>query len=120
MLREHQMAVEEKDRRVAVQEKEFNLGGQFNEDGTTRLEITLLTSEGNTKLELRLLGYGEGIGWYIQKRIQLDPLQIRALKTILGRGTGRVKSSIPQLNMTCKIRKYTQRNPQGLGLSLCP
>ncbi|NJD69237.1 MAG: hypothetical protein C3F12_03825 [Candidatus Methylomirabilota bacterium] len=120
MLQEHQMAVEEKDRRVAVQEKEFNLGGQFNEDGTTRLEIALLASKGKTKLELRLLGYGEGIGWYIQKRIRLDPLQIRALKTILGRGAGRVKSSIPTLKMTCKISQYTQRNPQGLSLSLCP
>ncbi|MCZ7627341.1 MAG: hypothetical protein M5R38_17685 [Candidatus Methylomirabilis sp.] len=49
MLQEHQMAVEEKDRRVAVQEKEFNLGGQFNEDGTTRLEIALLASKGKNE-----------------------------------------------------------------------
>jgi hypothetical protein len=106
--------------RMALQEGEFILGGQFNEDGTTRLEVALLDFEGKTKLELRLLAWGEGIGWYIQRRIQLDTLQIGALKTILGRGAGRVKSFNPQLKMTCKIVKDTRRNPQGLSLSLCP
>jgi hypothetical protein len=120
MLHEHHAAVEVKGRKVAVQEKEFILGGQFNEDGTTRLEVALLASEGTTKLELRLLGYGEGIGWYVQRRIQLDPLQIGALKVILGRGAGRMKSSASQLKMTCKIVNDRHRNPQGVSLSLCP
>ncbi|MBZ0169313.1 hypothetical protein MELA_00069 [Candidatus Methylomirabilis lanthanidiphila] len=120
MLQEHRIAKEGGPRETAFQEKEFILGGQFNEDGTTRLEVVLLASEGKTKIELRLLGCGEGIGWYIQRRIQLDTLQIGALRAILGRGAGRVKSSAPQLKMTCKIAKGTHRNPQGLGLSLCP
>lgn len=114
------MARDNGTRRIASQEKEFMLGGQFNEDGTTRLEVALLASEGKTKIELRLLGWSEGIGRYVQRRIQLDPLQTRALKAILGRGVGRAKSSAPQLKMTCKIAKGAYGNPQGLGLSLCP
>ncbi|HWQ70118.1 MAG TPA: hypothetical protein VN494_09245 [Patescibacteria group bacterium] len=120
MRQEHRKAEEGESRRMALQEREFILGGQFNEDGTTRLEVALLASEGKTKLELRLLAWGEGIGWYIQRRIQLDTLQIGALKTMLGRGASRVKSSIPKLKMTCKIVKDTHSNPQGLSLSLCP
>lgn len=120
MHKEQWIAGKGESRRMALQEGEFILGGQFNEDGTTRLEVALLASEGKTKLELRLLGWGEGIGWYIQRRIQLDALQIRALKTMLGRGASRVKSSIPKLKTTCNIVKDTHRNPQGLSLSLCP
>lgn len=120
MLQEHRIAKEGKPGEMALQEREFILGGQVNEDGTTRLEVALLASEGKTKIELRLLGWSEGIGRYVQRRIQLDPLQTRALKAILGRGVGRAKSSAPQLKMTCKIAKGAYGNPQGLGLSLCP
>lgn len=114
----HRMA-KEGERGMIVQEKEFVLGGQCNEDETTRLEVVLVASGGNTRIDLRLLGWGEGIGWYVQRRIQLDTLQIRALKTMLGRGASRVKSSIPKLKTTCTIAKDTHRNPQGLSLSLC-
>jgi len=120
MLQEHRMADEGKSKRIASQEKEFILGGQFNKDGTTRLDVALVASEGNTRLELRLLGRGEGIGWYIQKRIQLDPLQIRALRGILGRGEGRMKSFAPRLKMTCKIEECAEGNPQRSSVSVCP
>ncbi|MGB4780467.1 hypothetical protein [Candidatus Methylomirabilis sp.] len=114
------MAGERGSRRMALQEREFILGGQFNEDGTTRLEVALLDSGGKTRLELRLLGWGEGIGWYVQKRIQLDPLQIRALRGILGRGEGRMKSFTPRLKMTRKIEECAEKNPQRSSVSVCP
>jgi hypothetical protein len=105
---------------MTLQQGEFILGGQFNEDGTTRLEVALLTAGDKTRLELRLLGWSEGIGWYVQKRMQLDPLQIRTLKAILGKGAGRVKSSAPQLATTHTIAQRERGYPQGLSLSLCP
>ncbi len=119
MHKEHWMAGEGGSRRMDLQEKEFILGGQFNEDGTTRLEVALLTSGNNTKVELRLLGWGEGIGWYIQKRIQLDRLQIRALKQILGRSEGRMISSAPTLKKMCRTHQQIQKNPQERSMSLC-
>lgn len=109
-----------RNKRVAVQDREFVLGGQFNEEGTTRLEVALLTSGGKTKIELRLLGWGEGIGWYAQKRMQLDPRQISTLKAILGRGASKAKSSAQKLKMTCNIVNSAHRNHRGLSLSLCP
>lgn len=104
---------------MEVQETTFILGGQFNEDGTTRLEVALVASQGKTRLELRLLGWGEGIGWYVQKSIQLDPLQIRALKQILGRGEGRMTSSTPKLKMMHRADQQIRNNPQDLSVSLC-
>lgn len=120
MRKEHWMAGEGGSRRIALQEREFILGDQFNEDGTTRLEVALVASQGKTRVELRLLGWGEGIGWYVQKRIQLDSLQIRALRGILGRGEGRIKSFTPRLKMTCKIEERAKENPQRSSVSACP
>src|SRR5574337_1822991 len=120
MLREYRLAEAGGSERVVFQEREFTLGGQLNEDGTTRLEVALLAPGGKTTVELRLLTRSEGIGWYVQRRIQLDPPQIKALKAILGRGAGRVKSSIPKANTTCIIGPGARTNPQGLSLSLCP
>lgn len=120
MRKEHWMAGEGGSRRIALQEREFILGDQFNEDGTTRLEVALVASQGKTRVELRLLGWGEGIGWYVQKRIQLDPLQIRALRGILGRGKGRMKSFAPRLKMTCKIEECAAENSQRSSVSVCP
>lgn len=120
MREEHWMKGEGGSRRMALQEREFILGGQCNEDGTTRLEVALLDARGKTRVELRLLGWGEGIGWYVYKRIQLDPLQIRALKTILGRGDSRMKSSAAKLTTLCRIDRQVAHRPQGPGVSLCP
>ena len=120
MHKEQWIAGREESRRMALQEGEFILGGQFNEDETTRLEVALVASRGKTRLELRLLGWGEGIGWYVQKSIQLDPLQIRALRGILGRVEGRVKSFAPRLKMTSNIEKCAKENPQRSSVSVCP
>jgi hypothetical protein len=63
---------------------EHVLGSQTSEDGCERLEVALVRRGRQSRLELRVLGWGDGIGWYVQRRISLDPLQIRALKGILG------------------------------------
>lgn len=103
---------------MTLQRREFTLGGQFSGDGTTRLEVALLASEGKTRLELRLLGWGEGIGWYIQKRIQLDPHQVRTLKQILGKDKSQVTSSMPKLKMTYRTDQQIRNSPQDLSVSL--
>ena len=105
---------------MGIREREFILGRQISEDGTRQLEVTLVPYRGTTRIELRLLGWGEGIGWYVQKSIQLDPLQIRALRGILGRREGRMKSFTPRLKMTCNIEECATENPQRSSVSVCP
>lgn len=113
------MAGEAGSKSMVLQEREFTLGGQFNEDETTRIEVVLVASRGQTRLELRLLGWGEGIGWYVLKSLQLDRLQIRALKQILGRGEGRMTSAIPKPKMMYRADQQKRKNPQERSVPLC-
>lgn len=52
-------------------------------EGIERVEILLSRGEG--KFSLRFLSWGEGIGWYPQKTIQLDSRQLRTLRIVLKR-----------------------------------
>jgi len=42
--------------------------------------------DGRTLLELVHLSWGGGIGWYVQKRLTLDEVQVDALRLLLGTG----------------------------------
>lgn len=56
-------------------------------DGAEKVEVWLDPEEGETgQVYLRLVSWGEGIGWYPQKTIELDCRQLGALHTILKRG----------------------------------
>lgn len=53
-------------------------------DGAEKVEVLLNRGQGRKgALSLRLLSWGEGIGWYPQKTIRLDSRQLRALQTLL-------------------------------------
>lgn len=41
---------------------------------------------GNTQLELRQQSWGEGLGWYTQSSVQLEPEQVASLRQSLGLG----------------------------------
>ncbi len=105
---------------MGVRERECILGRQISEDGTRQLEVALVPHGGTTRIELRLLGWGEGIDWYVQKSLQLDRFQVGALKGMLGRAEGRVTSIAPRLKMTCNIEKYATEYPQRSNVSVCP
>lgn len=119
MRQEHWITGEGTNRRMVVQHTEGILGGQFNEDGMTRLEVALIASRGETRLELRLLGWGKGIDWYMQKSLQLDRHQTRALKQILGRGGTLMTSAAPKLRMIRRADQQRWNNPQAQRGTLC-
>lgn len=53
-------------------------------DGEEKVEVLVNRGQGSKgEIFLRVLSWGEGIGWYPQKTIQLDPRQLRALQTLL-------------------------------------
>ncbi len=55
-------------------------------DGTEKVEVLLNHEEGCIgQIHFRLLSWGEGIGWYPQKTVELDCRQIGALQTVLKR-----------------------------------
>src|SRR5574341_2274138 len=56
------------------------------ENAKETIELVLRrTEKGSTALEVRSLRWGQGIGWYTQKTIVLDPSQLRRLASLLRR-----------------------------------
>jgi hypothetical protein len=51
------------------------------------IEVVVVEEDQNIRYEIRLLSFGEGIGWYVQKNLPLDPIQARALAETLLRKT---------------------------------
>jgi len=63
------------------------------ENAKEKIELVLRhTEEGSTALEVRSLRWGQGIGWYTQKTIVLDPSQKRRLASLLRRAALRGQS----------------------------
>lgn len=59
-----------------------------------RIEIVLCQSPGHpTCLQLRQQSWGDGIGWFTQSSVQLEPEQVAALKTTLGPVADRNRSA---------------------------
>ena len=52
------------------------------------------TEEGSMALEVRSLRWGQGVGWYTQKTIVLDPGQVKRLASLLRRAalTGQTRT----------------------------
>jgi hypothetical protein len=49
-----------------------------------KIEI-IAQEESSPLLEIRSLRWGRGIGWYVQKTITLDPVQVKVLTHVLRR-----------------------------------
>jgi len=53
--------------------------------GREKIEVWSRSEEdGTTVLELVEYRWGSGLGWYVQKRVALDPDQVRLLTGLLG------------------------------------
>jgi len=63
------------------------------ENAKEKIELVLRhTEEDSTALEVLSLRWGQGIGWYTQKTIALDPSQVRRLASLLRRAALRGQS----------------------------
>lgn len=55
-----------------------------------QVEIALLQTPGaGSLIELRQQTWGEGIGWFTQSRVQLEPQQVAELRGVLGASANR-------------------------------
>jgi hypothetical protein len=56
---------------------------------TERLMVVLCNRPGEgSRLELRQQSFGDGIGWFTQSTMALEPSQVAELRTALGMGGG--------------------------------
>jgi hypothetical protein len=61
-----------------------------------RLLLVLCQQEGESRLELRQQSFGDGIGWFNQSTIALEPHQVAELRSALGTSGSRRPSSLPK------------------------
>ena len=54
--------------------------------------LVLVTLAGESLIELRQQSWGEGVGWFTQTSVQLEPSQVAALRQSLGQSVGRCES----------------------------
>ena len=68
-----------------MQKNECLLATLPSSDPGDRLLVVLVhTKAGKSQVVLRQQSWAEGIGWYDQKSLALDPHQLRQLKAVLG------------------------------------
>jgi hypothetical protein len=67
--------------------------------GTTakeRLLVVLCNRCGESRLELRQQSFGDGIGWFKQSTVALEPGQVAELRNALGTGGNHGPSPLPK------------------------
>jgi hypothetical protein len=74
--------------RMSLTGQQRILGQLEGENEKEKVELVLHhTAEGSASLEVRSLRWGSGIGWYVQKTINLDPAQVHRLDHLLRRSS---------------------------------
>jgi hypothetical protein len=61
-----------------------------------RLLVVLRNRAGESRLELQQQSFGDGIGWFTQSTVALEPGQVAELRTALGTGGNRGPSPLPK------------------------
>ncbi len=61
------------------------LGSIGGTDHDHIIEVVIIEEEGKDRYEIRLLSFGEGIGWFVQKTLPLDFGQAKALALVLSK-----------------------------------
>jgi len=55
---------------------------------TERVVLILVMTTAGSLVELRQQSWGEGVGWFTQSSVQLEPAQVAELKQRLGAASG--------------------------------
>ena len=64
---------------------------------TERLLVVLVQcAEQGSQMELRQQSFSNGLGWFTQSTVQLEPGQVAALRNSLGSSAGRPASRLPR------------------------
>jgi hypothetical protein len=73
------------------------------QSATERLLVVLIQGDAGSRLELRQQSFGEGVGWFTQSTVKMEPGQVAQLKNSLGaaaagHSTARLPRSFSRLN----------------------
>ena len=80
-----------------------NLAGSHERD---RALVVLCGQGGETHIELRQQSWGEGVGWYTQSTVALEPAQIAGLRSALGAGSTSRPASTPASQFVPRVVRF--------------
>ena len=63
---------------------EVNLATIDGQTSRERVLVTLCNDDSGSRVELRQQSWGDGIGWFTQNSVSLEPKQVAQLKSALG------------------------------------
>jgi len=67
------------------------------QSASERLLVVLIQTPEGSRLELRQQSFGEGVGWFTQSTVQMEPGQVALLKNSLGAAaSGNSASRLPR------------------------
>jgi hypothetical protein len=92
------------------------IGVLTGDNESERLEVLLHSEKGEAgRLHLRLVSWGEGIGWYPQKTIELDCRNLANLQTLCKKAEAHLKSERRKIPRSSgKVIPFPMKRP-GLG-----
>lgn len=69
-----------------------------------RVLVVLCQSAAGSHVDLRQQSWGEGLGWYTQSSVQLDPSQVAGMRQALGLGGAFAKVKVSPFSATGPTR----------------
>ena len=69
-----------------------------------RVLVVLCQAAGGTHVEIRQQSWGEGLGWYTQSSVQLEPQQVAGMRQALGLGGAFAKVKVSPFAATGPTR----------------
>ena len=71
-----------------------------------RTQVVLCQHDGRSHVELRQQSFGEGVGWFTQNTVRLDPAQIAGLRGALGVGSRRCPAPLVSAESSPHVLRF--------------
>jgi hypothetical protein len=71
-----------------------------------RALVVLCAAAGKSHVELRQQSWGEGVGWYTQSTVTLEPSQIAGLRGVLGAGSPARSAAVAPTGFSPRVVRF--------------
>lgn len=82
------------------------LANLLGDNDCERTQVVLCQNDGVSHIELREQSFGEGVGWFTQSTVNLDPAQIAGLRGVLGASVQRLPVPRPQPDSQLHVLRF--------------
>jgi hypothetical protein len=99
---------------MAVSKEQGFLGELDSENHEEKIELVLNRGDEGSNLQVRSLRWGEGIGWFVQKTITLDSMQVKIWVACCGRRRAAAIEKLKQVQKVIDLRLWKNSSSDSL------